>query len=264
MADKMRIDQYLHDNGFAPSREKAKVMVMAGDVFVDGQRCAKPSQPVDAGQTVTVRQKQEFVSRGGKKLKKALDFFDIDIKGMTAIDVGASTGGFTDCMLQRGASHVYAVDVGHGQLAWTLRQDPRVTVMERQNARHLSPDLFEKDIGFASIDVSFISLKLILPPLKEVLTAPYTIAALIKPQFEAGRGKVGKKGVVRDPKIHTEVINDVLEFARDSGFSVCGLTHSPIKGPEGNIEYLVCLKDAGDMQWPDIGEIVNKAHSDAI
>ena len=171
---------------------------------------------------------------------------------------------FTDCMLQRGADHVYAVDVGHGQLAWTLRQDPRVTVMERQNARHLSPGMFERAIGFASIDVSFISLKLILPPLKEVLTVPYTIAALIKPQFEAGRGKVGKKGVVRDPAVHTEVINDVLEFACSVGFVVCGLTHSPIKGPEGNIEYLVCLKDAGDYQWPDIGEVVNKAHSDAV
>ena len=264
MADKMRIDHYLHNNGFAPSREKAKVMVMAGDVFIEGQRCAKPSQTVDAGQTVTVRKKQEFVSRGGKKLKKALEFFDIDLEGITAVDVGASTGGFTDCMLQRGAAHVYAVDVGHGQLAWTLRQDPRVTVMERQNARHLCPDMFERDIGFASIDVSFISLKLILPSLMEVLTAPYTIAALIKPQFEAGRGKVGKKGVVRDPAVHNEVINDVLEFARSINLVVFGLTHSPIKGPEGNIEYLVCLKDAGDNQWPDIGEVVNKAHSDAV
>ncbi len=264
MADKTRIDSYLHENGFAPSRERAKTLVMAGDVFVDGQRCIKPSQPVDGGQTVTVRQKQEFVSRGGKKLKKALDFFDIDIKGVTALDIGASTGGFTDCMLQRGAAHVYAVDVGHGQLAWTLRQDPRVTVMERQNARHLIPGMFERAIGFASIDVSFISLKLILPPLRDVLTVPYTIAALIKPQFEAGRGKVGKRGVVRDPVVHGEVIEGVLDFARGIGFAVCGLTHSPIKGPEGNIEYLVCVKDAGDDVWPDVASVVKIAHSDAF
>lgn len=263
MADKTRIDSYLHERGLAPSREKAKTLVMAGDVFIDGQRCAKPSQTVSADQTVTVRQKQEFVSRGGKKLKKALDCFDIDLKGAVTIDVGASTGGFTDCMLQRGAGHVYAVDVGHGQLAWTLRQDSRVTVMERQNARYLSPDMFERDISFASIDVSFISLKLILPPLKAVLTPPYTIAALIKPQFEAGRSKVGKKGVVRDPAVHIDVISSVLDFALECGFAVCGLTHSPIKGPEGNIEYLLCLKDKGDSAWPDITDVVKKAHNES-
>jgi 23S rRNA (cytidine1920-2'-O)/16S rRNA (cytidine1409-2'-O)-methyltransferase len=264
VADKTRIDSYLFEHGLAPSREKAKALVMAGEVFVNGQRCAKPSQNLDEGQTVTVRQKQEFVSRGGKKIKKALDFFDIDINGVTAIDVGASTGGFTDCMLQRGAAHVYAVDVGHGQLAWSLRQDPRVTVMERQNARHLKPEMFESAVSFASIDVSFISLKLILPALKDVLTPPYTIAALIKPQFEAGRGKVGKKGVVRDPLVHIEVIEGVLTYARDMGFSLFGLTHSPIKGPEGNIEYLVCLKDSGDDIRPNVEDVVKKAHSSAV
>lgn len=263
MADKKRIDIYLFENGLAASREKAKSLVMAGAVFVNGQKCDKPSDIVCEGQEVTVKQEEEFVSRGGKKLKKAVESFDISIAGKVAIDVGASTGGFTDCMLQNGAVYVYSVDVGYGQLAWRLRQDSRVHVMERQNARYLSRDMFDKDISFASIDVSFISLRLILPALMDVLKSPYTIVALIKPQFEAGRDKVGKKGVVRDKKVHIEVIQRVLQYAKDFGLIVCGLTYSPIKGPEGNIEYLVCLKDSGENVDLDVACLVEKAHKSA-
>ena len=264
MPGKVRIDVYLFENGMAESREKAKALVISGDVFVDGQRCAKPSQVIGTDAQVSVRQKQEFVSRGGKKLKKALGFFDIDINGVNAIDIGASTGGFTDCMLQRGAAHVYAVDVGHGQLAWPLRQDERVTVMERQNARYISPDMFDRTCSFASIDVSFISLRLILPALMAVLEPPYTIVALIKPQFEAGRGKVGKKGVVRDRAVHVEVVDGIMAFARSIGLCICGLTYSPIKGPEGNIEYLVCLRSSGEDVHPDAAQTVAEAHAGAL
>lgn len=264
MADKTRIDVYLYENGMAQSREKAKSLIMAGAVYIDGQRYDKPSQTVCAGQKVTVRQQDEFVSRGGKKLKKAVGHFGIDLSGKVCMDIGASTGGFTDCMLQNGASFVYAVDVGYGQLAWKLRQDERVKVMERTNARYLKKDMFSKDISFASIDVSFISLKLILPALMDVLTPPYTIAALIKPQFEAGRSKVGKKGVVRDKRVHTQVIENIIAFAKEAGLAVCGLTFSPIKGPEGNIEYLVCLRDSGESIETDAAVVVENAHRRAV
>ena len=264
MAVKKRLDIYLAENGMADSREKAKALVISGAVFVDGQRCDKPSYTLSGGQKVTLKAGEEFVSRGGKKLKKAIESFDIDLNGKNAIDVGASTGGFTDCMLKNGAAYVYAVDVGHGQLAWTLRQDSRVCVMERQNARYLEPGMFERDISFASIDVSFISLRLILPALTNVLHPPYTIAALIKPQFEAGRDKIGKKGVVRDKAVHIEVIRGVLDFAANMGLAVCGLTYSPIKGPEGNIEYLVCLRDKDDTDKDiDIAQVVENAHQNA-
>ena len=193
----MRIDVYLHEKGLAPSREKAKAYVFAGLVYVDGKRCDKPSAAVSEEQSIELRGGEEFVSRGGKKLQKAIESFGIDLGGRTCIDVGASTGGFSDCMLQNGAGYVYAVDVGYGQFAWKLRNDRRVCVMERTNARYLEKQMFEKDISFASIDVSFISLKLIIPALMKVLTPPYKITALIKPQFEAGRQNVGKKGVVR-------------------------------------------------------------------
>ena len=263
MAEKMRIDVYLHDKGLAESREKARALIMAGEVSIDGQMCAKASATVTDGQQVTVKENDAFVSRGGKKLQKAIDSFDLALSGVTAIDVGASTGGFTDCMLREGAAFVYAVDVGYGQLAWRLRQDSRVCVMERQNARYLEPQMFDKPIGFASIDVSFISIKLILPALKRILTPPFTIAALIKPQFEAGRELVGKKGVVRDKKVHIDVIKNILDFAGENGFSVCGLTYSPIKGPEGNIEYLACLRDSGEPVLPDIASVVDAAHQSA-
>ncbi len=263
MAEKMRIDVYLHEKGLAESREKARALIMAGDVSIDGQMCAKASATVADGQQVTVKQNDAFVSRGGKKLQKAIDSFGLSLSGVTAIDVGASTGGFTDCMLREGAAFVYAVDVGYGQLAWRLRQDSRVCVMERQNARYLEPKMFDRPIGFASIDVSFISLKLILPAVKNILTPPFVIAALIKPQFEAGRDFVGKKGVVRDKKVHMDVIRNVLAFAADSGLTVCGLDYSPIKGPEGNIEYLACLRDSGEPAAPDIASMVDAAHEGA-
>ena len=260
MSDKKRIDIYLYEQGFAPSREKAKAYVMAGVVFVDGKRADKPSLQVCEGQDVLVKQKDEFVSRGGKKLKKAIESFGIDLNGKVAIDVGASTGGFTDCMLRSGAQYVYSVDVGYGQLAWKLRNDERVCVMERTNARHMLKGMFDKDIHFASIDVSFISLKHILPALKRVLTPPFKIAALIKPQFEAGREAVGKKGVVRDINTHISVIEDIIDFAVETGFIVCGLDYSPIRGPEGNIEYLLCLSDSGQSAAVSAEEAAERAH----
>lgn len=261
---KKRIDVYLHDNGLVQSREKARLLVMAGAVLVNGAPCNKPSFMVAEDSEVIVRKTEEFVSRGGKKLQKALRAFDISIDGLTAIDVGASTGGFTDCMLKSGAAFVYAVDVGYGQLAWSLRQDNRVKVMERQNARHLEPSMFETPAQFASIDVSFISLKLILPALQRVLKTPFTIVALIKPQFEAGRGSVGKKGVVRDKAVHIDVINGILEFSKSLNLCVCGLDYSPIKGPEGNIEYLACLRDCGTEMDIDIAKTVEEAHLGAV
>lgn len=260
MAEKKRLDVYMAENGLAESREKARALIMAGAVAVDGMTVTKPAETVAEGQQVTVRGGDDFVSRGGHKLEKAIDSFDIDLSGMVCIDVGASTGGFTDCMLQRGASFVYAVDVGYGQLAWRLRQDERVKVMERTNARYLETEMFERPASFASIDVSFISLKLILPALKRVLAPPYAIAALIKPQFEAGRGKVGKHGVVRDADTHIEVIENVLFAARDMGFVVRGLDFSPIKGPQGNIEYLAYLADSGEDAAPDASAVVKQAH----
>ncbi len=264
MPDKKRIDIYLFENGLAPSREKAKAYVFAGHVFLDGKMCDKPSATVSEKQEVEVRGGDEFVSRGGKKLQKAIESFELDIAGKVAIDIGASTGGFTDCMLREGASFVYAVDVGYGQLAWKLRNDERVCVMERTNARHIEKKMFDKDINFASIDVSFISIKLILPALKRVLTPPFTIAALIKPQFEAGRKNVGKKGVVRDKDVHISVIEDILEFAKQSGFTICGLDFSPIKGPEGNIEYLACLSDSGMNVETSAKAVVDSAHSNSF
>lgn len=260
MTEKTRIDIYLYENGLAESREKARALIMAGEVSIDGNMCSKASATVTSKNDVTVKQNDAFVSRGGKKLQKAVDSFGLDLNGVTAIDVGASTGGFTDCMLRSGAAYVYAVDVGYGQLAWRLRQDSRVCVMERQNARYLKPEMFDKPISFASIDVSFISLKLILPALANILTPPYTIAALIKPQFEAGRDNVGKKGVVRDKNVHADVIRGVLDFAAERGLVVCGLEYSPIKGPEGNIEYLACFRDSGDEITPDIMGVVDAAH----
>jgi 23S rRNA (cytidine1920-2'-O)/16S rRNA (cytidine1409-2'-O)-methyltransferase len=260
MAEKKRIDIYLLESGMTESREKAKALVVAGAVFINGRRCDKPSFILSGDEKVEMKAQEEFVSRGGKKLEKAIKTFHIDLKGVTAVDVGASTGGFTDCMLQNGAEFVYAVDVGRGQLAWKLRSDSRVKSMERVNARFLSPDMFDREIHFASIDVSFISLKLVLPAVKSILTAPYNIVALIKPQFEAGRDKVGKKGVVRDVAIHTEVIKGVLDFTRGAGFAVAGLTYSPIKGPEGNIEYLVLLRDGEEVSEISAERVVKEAH----
>lgn len=244
---KERLDVLLVNGGFAPSREKAKVIIMSGKVFVNGQREDKAGSTFDP-EKITIEVKGStlrYVSRGGLKLEKALQEFELTVEGKTCMDIGASTGGFTDCMLQNGAKKVYSVDVGHGQLDWKLRNDERVVCMEKTNFRYMQPGDIDDVLGFASVDVSFISLTKILLPARRLLTSDGEMVCLIKPQFEAGRDKVGKKGVVREKKVHKEVIRKILEFADLVGFSVLDLTYSPIKGPEGNIEYLVHIrKDA--------------------
>lgn len=262
---KERLDVLLVRNGFFSSREKAKATIMAGCVYVDGQKEDKAGMKFDTDSQIEVRgHALPYVSRGGLKLEKAVNLFDLDLEGKVCMDIGASTGGFTDCMLQKGAAKVYSIDVGHGQLDWKLRNDPRVVCMERFNARELSAEDLPQVPDFASIDVSFISLRLILGPVFNTLSPGGSVAALIKPQFEAGREKVGRKGVVRDPAVHEEVINHVLDFAAETGFSCAGLTFSPITGPEGNIEYLAYLvKEPGNTARPDaesIRETVREAH----
>ena len=243
MAKKERLDVLITQRGLLPSREKAKAYIMSGIVYVNGQKEDKPGLQVKEDATIEVREKMKYVSRGGYKLEKAMKVFPITLDEKVTMDVGASTGGFTDCMLQNGARKVYAVDVGYGQFAWSLRQDPRVVCMEKTNIRYVTREQIEDDIDFASIDVSFISLTKVLGPLQGLLKEGGEVVALIKPQFEAGREKVGKKGVVRDPKVHQEVIEAVLTYARDVGYGVRGIDYSPIKGPEGNIEYLAYLKN---------------------
>ncbi len=241
---KERLDVLLVNGGFAPSREKAKVIIMSGKVFVNGQREDKAGSTFDP-EKITIEVKGNtlrYVSRGGLKLEKALQNFDLTVDGKICMDIGASTGGFTDCMLQNGAKKVYSVDVGHGQLDWKLRNDERVVCMEKTNFRYMQPQDIDDILDFASVDVSFISLTKILLPARRLLTDNGQMVCLIKPQFEAGREKVGKKGVVRDKKVHEEVIRKILLFAGISGFSVLDLSFSPIKGPEGNIEYLVHLQ----------------------
>jgi 23S rRNA (cytidine1920-2'-O)/16S rRNA (cytidine1409-2'-O)-methyltransferase len=245
---KERLDVLLVEQGFYDSREKAKSAIMAGLVFVQEERVDKAGTKVDRNTKLTVKgAPHPYVSRGGLKLEKALKAFDISLEGTVMLDIGASTGGFTDCALQNGAAFVYALDVGYNQLDWKLRNDQRVQVMERTNFRYVQPaDLHGPPPTFASIDVSFISLRIILPPLHAILPADGETVALIKPQFEAGREKVGKSGVVREPETHREVLQTVLAFARESGFGVKGLTYSPITGGEGNIEFLVHLVNRGD------------------
>ena len=236
----------MFDRGLLESREKARALIMAGSVYVGGQKCDKPGTILPPDAPIEVRgSRLPYVSRGGLKLEKALKVFPIDLKGRTAMDIGASTGGFTDCMLQNGAAKVYAVDVGYGQLAWKLRTDPRVVVLERTNARYLTVEQVPEAVDFFSVDVAFISLRLILPVARGFLRDGGRAVCLIKPQFEAGREKVGKKGVVRDRNVHVQVIRELVDFARGNGFSVLGLTFSPIKGPEGNIEYLLYLEKTG-------------------
>lgn len=240
---KIRLDVLLTEKKLVQSRERAKALIMAGQVYIDNQKCDKAGLMVSEDTVVEIRgETLKYVSRGGLKLEKAMLEFPISLEGKTAMDIGASTGGFTDCMLQNGAKKVFSVDVGYGQFAWKLRQDPRVVNMERTNIRYVSRDDIGEAIDFASIDVSFISLKLVLPVAHELLSDNGELVALIKPQFEAGRDQVGKKGVVRDPKVHKQVIETILSFAREIGFYVAGLSFSPIKGPEGNIEYLAYLK----------------------
>ncbi len=237
---KERADVLLVEQGYFPSREKAKAAIMAGLVLADDQPVDKPGMKIKRDAKITVKgEVHPYVSRGGLKLEKALRTFNIDVTGAVMLDIGASTGGFTDCALQHGASHVYAIDVGYNQLDWSLRRDQRVTVMERTNFRYIKPeDLTGPKPNLASIDVSFISLRLILPPLIPLLTQPAQIVALIKPQFEAGREKVGKNGIVRDPAVHREVLETVLAAADELGLQLSGLTFSPITGGEGNIEFL--------------------------
>ncbi len=244
---KIRLDVLLAEKGLAESRERAKALIMAGQVYIDNQKCDKPGQQVDPEKTSPeVRgDTLKYVSRGGLKLEKAMAEFPVFLEGKTAMDIGASTGGFTDCMLQNGAKKVFAVDVGYGQFAWKLRQDKRVVNMERTNIRYVTPEDIGCPIDFASIDVSFISLTLVLPVAYKLLAPDGEVVALIKPQFEAGRGQVGKKGVVRDISIHYSVIKKVTDFAREIGFIPAGLSYSPVKGPEGNIEYLIYLKKTG-------------------
>ena len=240
---KERLDVLLVKKGLASSREKAKAIIMSGIVFVDGQREDKAGSTFDEKQEIIVKGKTlKYVSRGGLKLEKAMKNFDIVLKDKVCMDVGASTGGFTDCMLQNGAVKVYSVDVGHGQLDWKLRNDERVVCMEKTNIRYVTPEDIEEPVDFSSIDVSFISLTKVLLPVRNLLSQDGQIVCLIKPQFEAGREKVGKKAVGRDPAVHKEVMEQVITYAKSLGFLIKGLDFSPIRGPEGNIEYLVHLK----------------------
>ena len=259
---KIRLDVYLAENGLAPSRSAAQSMIMAGDVYIDNQKALKAGETIKGTENIEVRSKGlKYVSRGGLKLEKAMNVFPITLDGSVCMDIGASTGGFTDCMLQNGAQKVFSIDVGYGQLAWKLRSDPRVINMERTNIRFLEIEQLDAVPDFFSVDVSFISLKLVLPVAYSVLKDGGSGVCLIKPQFEAGREKVGKKGVVREKSTHIEVIENVLEFTKEMGFSVLGLDFSPVRGPEGNIEYLMYIKKSTE-EGPefDIPKLVELSH----
>lgn len=266
MQKKTRLDVAVFEQGYAPSREKAKALIMAGIVYVNNQKVDKAGFELKEGDVLEVRGKTlQYVSRGGLKLEKAMQKFPITLEGKVCMDVGASTGGFTDCMLQNGAVKVYSVDVGYGQLAWKLRTDERVVNLERTNFRYATREQIPDEIDFASVDVSFISLKHILPNLNTLLAPDGQAVCLIKPQFEAGKEKVGKKGVVRDLNVHLEVVENVINLAVENGFSVMGLQFSPIKGPEGNIEYLIYLnKSANPIVSENVNakELVNMSHTE--
>lgn len=262
----MRLDQYLHENGFVPSRQRGHALIMEGLVYINGEKAAKAGQQVPEDVQIEVREGGlAYVSRGGLKLEKALKVFPVDPTGKICMDIGASTGGFTDCLLQNGAQKVYAVDVGYGQLAWKLRCDERVAVMERCNARHLKEtDIFEK-IDLFTVDTSFISLKLILPVMQSLSAAECEGVCLVKPQFEAGKEKVGKNGVVRSKEIHAEVISNCMGYAKNNGFSVLGLDYSPVTGPKGNIEFLLYVQKVDGPALPakiDVHATVARAHED--
>lgn len=261
---KKRLDILVYEKGFTDSREKAKAVIMAGQVYVDNQKADKCGTTYDENAKIEVRGNvQKYVSRGGYKLEKAIECFDFDLNGKITMDIGASTGGFTDCMLQNGAKKVYSVDVGYGQLAWKLRNDERVVNLERTNMRKVTREQVPDEIDFFSVDVSFISLKLILPVARELMSENAQAVCLIKPQFEAGRGKVGKKGVVRDPAVHTEVVTEIFEFCLNNGFDVLNLDYSPIKGPEGNIEYLIHIRKSDEAKsYTDItaADLVKNSH----
>ena len=262
MKQKERLDVLLTEQGQAESRAKAQALIMSGLVYVDGQKVDKPGFAVEASQSVEVRGVAcPYVSRGGLKLEKALRDFGVNPTGFVCSDSGASTGGFTDCLLQQGAKKVFAIDVGYGQLAWKIRNDPRVVCMERTNIRNVTPETLGEPLDLSVVDVSFISLKLVLPVIHSLLKPEGQVLCLIKPQFEAGKEKVGKKGVVRDPAVHREVLQGFLDTAASLGFTVRNLTFSPVKGPEGNIEFLGHLsKEAGTSFVPDCASIVSAAH----
>ena len=259
---KERLDLILQNKGLAESRSKAQAIIMEGLVFVAGQRVDKPGTPVDPNAEIEVRGKLcPYVSRGGLKLEKALSFFGVVPEGYVCSDSGASTGGFTDCLLQQGAKKVFAIDVGYGQLDWKIRSDPRVVVMERTNIRYVTPEQLGEPLDLSVVDVSFISLKIVLPAIKALLKPSGQVLCLIKPQFEAGKEKVGKKGVVRDPATHLEVLEQFIALAHELDFHILGLTFSPVKGPEGNIEFLghLTLSDQPE-NCPDPAEVVRQAH----
>lgn len=265
---KKRLDVLLVERRLADSREKAKAIIMTGNVFVNGQREDKAGTTFDE-EKASIQIKghtMKYVSRGGYKLEKAIEVFGVDVRDKVCMDIGSSTGGFTDCMLQNGAVKVFAVDVGRGQLDWKLRQDERVVSMEKTNIRYVTPEDIGEAVAFASVDVSFISLALVLPAARNLLTEDGHMVCLIKPQFEAGREKVGKKGVVRDKAVHIEVIEKVIGIADRLHFKVLGLDYSPIKGPEGNIEYLIYLEKRPKNEAPvhesvDVGRVVEQSHA---
>lgn len=263
MIEKKRLDVLLVERGILESRQKAQATIMSGLVFVKGQRADKSGTAYPTDVEIEVRGNTlQYVSRGGLKLEKAMATFPIDLHGAICGDIGASTGGFTDCMLQNGAIKIYAVDVGYGQLAWKLRSDDRVVCLERTNARYLTHEQVPDELDFASVDVSFISLKLILPALRGLLKEDGYVSCLVKPQFEAGKEKVGKKGVVRDPAVHVEVLEHFLNHAKDSDFTVVDITYSPIRGPEGNIEYLGFLKCGASQEKSfDLNALVAESHA---
>lgn len=263
---KKRLDVILFERGLAESREKAKIAIMEGIVYVDNQKSDKPGSMYKEDCKIEVRGvKNPYVSRGGLKLEKAMKTFNIDLKDLVAMDIGASTGGFTDCMLKNGCKKVYSVDVGYGQLDWKLRNDPRVVNLERTNIRYIDKSLIEDKIDFFSVDVSFISLKLVLPVVHEIIKDGALGVCLIKPQFEAGKEKVGKKGVVRDKQVHQEVVENIINFCTKNGFAVLDLDFSPIKGPEGNIEYLMLVKKSDNTyidEPVDAEDTVERSHDE--
>ncbi len=264
--EKQRLDLLLFEKGLAPSREKARALIMAGEVYVNHQKADKPGTPVLPDAEIEVRGSElRYVSRGGLKLEKAMEEFPLSPRGKICMDIGASTGGFTDCMLRNGAARVYAVDVGYGQLAWSLRSDPRVGNLERTNVRYLKPEQVPEKIGFFSVDVSFISLRTVLPAAAPFFEDGAQGVALIKPQFEAGREKVGKNGVVREKKTHLEVVSAIVSAVSGFGFAPLALTFSPIKGPKGNIEYLLYLKksaEPGTVTAAEIERVVERSHTE--
>ena len=262
MKHKERLDMLLVSRGLAETRSKAQAIIMSGEVYVDGQKADKPGMSYEDTVEIEVRGHAcPYVSRGGLKLEKALRDFGVDPTGYVCSDSGASTGGFTDCLLQQGAAKVFAIDVGYGQLAWKIRQDPRVVCMERTNIRYVTPEDLGEPLDLSVVDVSFISLKIVLPAIQKLLKPTGQVLCLIKPQFEAGKEKVGKKGVVRDPEVHLEVLEHFVALARELGFTIRNLTFSPVKGPEGNIEFLGHLSMVpGEEQVPDLTDLVAQAH----